>query len=66
MKKILTISLCLLGIQFSSAQTIEELKKQQAPINASIAKLQAEVNALQSKIDAFPGWKKRCIWNHWW
>ena len=58
MKKILIISLFLLGIQFSSAQTIEELKKEQAPIKTSIAKLQSEVNALQSKIDAFPGWKK--------
>lgn len=40
------------------AQTAEELKKEQAPKKATIAKLQAEVNALQSKIDALPGWRK--------
>ena len=33
-----------------NAQTAEELKKEQAPKKAKIAKLQGEVNALQAKI----------------
>ena len=41
-----------------NAQTTEELKKEQAPKKAKIAKLQGEVNALQAKIDALPGWRK--------
>jgi hypothetical protein len=41
-----------------NAQTAEELKKEQAPKKAKIAKLQGEVNALQAKIDALPGWRK--------
>ena len=58
MKK-LSILILLVFIGFSAnAQTAEELKKEQAPKKAKIAKLQGEVNALQAKIDALPGWKK--------
>lgn len=39
------------------AQTEEELKAQQSPKKAEIAKLQGEVDALQAQIDALPGWK---------
>ncbi|MDD7915241.1 DUF3078 domain-containing protein [Polaribacter ponticola] len=41
-----------------NAQTAEELKKEQAPKKAKIAKLQGEVDALQAKINALPGWRK--------
>ncbi len=41
-----------------NAQTKEELEAQQAPKKESIAVLQGEVDALQSQIDALPGWKK--------
>ena len=57
MKKILLLAVCL-SLGFSSfAQTEEELKADQAPKKAEIAKLQGEVNALQAQIDALPGWK---------
>jgi len=57
MKK-LSILFLLVFVSFSvNAQTAEELKKEQAPKKAKIAELQEEVNALQTKIDALPGWK---------
>ncbi|MDX6747393.1 DUF3078 domain-containing protein [Polaribacter sp. PL03] len=57
MKK-LSILILLVFISFSAqAQTAEELKKEQAPKKAQIAKLNGEVNAIQAKIDALPGWK---------
>jgi hypothetical protein len=58
MKK-LSLLLLLVCIRFSvQAQTTEELKKEQAPKKVKIAKLQGEVNAIQAKIDAMPGWRK--------
>lgn len=58
MKK-LSILLLLVCFSFATnAQTAEELKKEQAPKKAQIAKLQGEVKALQAKIDALPGWRK--------
>ncbi|WP_298878904.1 DUF3078 domain-containing protein [uncultured Polaribacter sp.] len=58
MKK-LSILFLLVCISVSvNAQTAEELKKEIAPKKAKIAKLQGEVNALQAKIDALPGWRK--------
>ena len=48
----------MLGVTSIYAQTLEELKSEQAPKKDSIAALQAKVNAIQSKIDALPGWKK--------
>lgn len=56
MKKIF-FALALLISASSFAQTVEELKAEKAKKAAEAAKLQGEVNALQAKIDAFPGWK---------
>lgn len=57
MKK-LVFTLLFGFIAFTSyAQTEEELKSQQEPKKAEIAKLQGEVDALQAQIDALPGWK---------
>lgn len=58
MKKLLITFTLTLLCSITYAQTAEELKKEQAPKKAAIAKLQGEVNVLQSKIDALPGWKK--------
>ena len=55
------LSILFLLVCFSltvNAQTAEELKKEQAPKKAQIAKLDGEVKALQAKIDALPGWRK--------
>jgi hypothetical protein len=58
MKK-LSILFLLVFVSFSvNAQTAEELKKEQAPKKAKIAQLKGEVEALQAKIDALPGWRK--------
>jgi hypothetical protein len=58
MKK-LSILFLLVFVSFSvNAQTVEELKKEQAPKKAKIAQLNGEVEALQAKIDALPGWRK--------
>lgn len=56
MKKTL-IAAALLVSSFSFAQTVEELKAEKTKKAAEVAKLQKEVDALQTKIDAFPGWK---------
>jgi|TARA_B110000238_G_scaffold56700_1_gene61975 hypothetical protein len=57
MKKIIH-ALLFVGCSFSmSAQTAAELKKEQAPKKAQIAKLKGEVAILQAKIDALPGWR---------
>ena len=55
-KLILTLALAVASISMS-AQTVEELKAEKAKKSAEAAKLQGEANALQAKIDAFPGWK---------
>jgi hypothetical protein len=55
------LSILILLVCFSlsvNAQSAEELKKEIAPKKAQIKKLQEEVKSLQSKIDAFPGWRK--------
>ncbi len=56
MRKVVFLLAMMIGVS-SYAQTVEELKSQQATKKAEIAKLQGEVNALQGKIDKFPGWK---------
>lgn len=57
MKKI--VFAVVVAITFSAnAQTLDELKSEQSKKKDSIAAIQARVDALQSKIDAFPGWKK--------
>lgn len=54
-----SILFLLVFVSFSvNAQTAEELKKEQAPKKAKIAQLNGEVEALQAKIDALPGWRK--------
>jgi len=58
MRKIVFVFVFLFAITGTYAQTIEELKAEQAPKKDSIAALQAKVDALQGQIDAFPGWKK--------
>jgi hypothetical protein len=58
MKKILILTLLtFIGLSIN-AQTADELKKEQDPKKAEIAKLQGEVKAIQAKIDVLPGWKK--------
>ncbi|MEE9406851.1 MAG: DUF3078 domain-containing protein [Polaribacter sp.] len=42
----------------TNGQTADELKTAQAPKKAEITKLLGEVDALQAKIDALPGWRK--------
>ena len=65
MKKFVLIIVLVFGTTIMYAQTLEELKAQQAPNKDSIATLQAKLNpiqarvdAIQVKIDALPGWKK--------
>lgn len=58
MKRIILFAIFILSATISQAQTLEELKAEQAPKKAKIATLQAEVKAIQSKINAIPGWKK--------
>ena len=42
---------------FAEAQTKEELQAEQAAKKDTLGRLQGEINALQSQIDALPGWK---------
>lgn len=58
MKKLSILFLLVFVSFLANAQTAEELKKEQAPKKAKIAKLNGEVKALQAKIDALPGWRK--------
>lgn len=56
MKK-LVILITFLSFGFINAQTLEELKALQQGKKDSIAAIQSRVDALQSQIDAFPGWR---------
>lgn len=58
MKKILLSLVLLFTISTAYAQTEEELKALRKEKTDSIAQIQSRVNAIQSKIDALPGWKK--------
>jgi hypothetical protein len=58
MKKIVFLFITIISVVSMNSQTVDELKAEQATKKAAISKLQGEVNALQGKIDAFPGWKK--------
>jgi len=58
MKKLAFALVLMIGVTSTYAQTLEELKAEQAPKKDSIAALQAKVDAIQGKIDALPGWKK--------
>lgn len=57
MKKLVFMFLVILGVSLN-AQNVDELKKEQASKKEAIAKLQGEVDAIQAKLDAIPGWKK--------
>jgi hypothetical protein len=57
MKKLL-FTIALITVAFTTnAQTMEELKAEQAAKKDSIAAIQGRVNALQAQIDALPGWR---------
>jgi len=58
MEKLVFALVLMLGVTSTYAQTLEELKAEQAPKKDSIAALQAKVDEIQGKIDALPGWKK--------
>jgi len=58
MRKLILIVVLVFGITSMNSQTLEELKAAQAPKKDSIVALKAKVDAIQSKIDALPGWKK--------
>lgn len=57
MKKKIFLLAFMAGSGMAFSQTLEELKAAQAPKKDSIASIQARVDALQSQIDALPGWK---------
>lgn len=57
MKKLIILTTCALLSLSTFAQTEEELKAQKAEKIAIVKKAQGEANAIQSKIDALPGWK---------
>ncbi|WP_400071414.1 DUF3078 domain-containing protein [Zobellia russellii] len=61
MRKLLLTSLALLTFSVGFAQTIDELKAEQAAKKDSISAIQGRVDALQGQIDAFPGWKIRAF-----
>lgn len=56
-KKFALVIALITGIASMNAQTMEELKKEQAAKKDSIAKIQGRVNALQAQMDALPGWR---------
>jgi len=56
MKKLI-ILITLISFGFVNAQTLDELKAIQQEKKDSVAAIQSRVNALQSQIDAFPGWR---------
>ncbi len=57
MKKLVFTLVAVFALSASYAQTIDELKAEQALKKDSVAAIQGRVDALQGKIDAFPGWK---------
>ena len=57
MKRLVISCFAMLAFSASFAQTIDDLKAEQAVKKDSIKAIQGRVNALQSQIDAFPGWK---------
>ncbi len=57
MKKVLLGSCLLFGMLFSFGQSEEELKATLAEKKDSIAAIQGRADAIQSQIDALPGWK---------
>tara|TARA_R110002126_G_scaffold181439_3_gene330286 strand:+ start:795 stop:1736 length:942 start_codon:yes stop_codon:yes gene_type:complete len=58
MKRTLLLLALLIGMVSINAQTKEELQIQKSEKQAIADAAQAEANALQTKIDGFPGWRK--------
>lgn len=58
MKKTILTLFASIALASGYAQTVEELKAEQAPKKDSIAAIQARVDAIQATIDGMPGWKK--------
>lgn len=58
MKNIFLTIVLVFTCAYGFAQTVEELKSQLGPKKDSIAAIQGRLDAVQSKIDALPGWKK--------
>ena len=58
MKKVIFAAVAMFAMTFTNAQTIDDLKAEQAVETDSLAAIQARIDALQGQIDAFPGWKK--------
>ena len=56
MKKALLLMVFFTSLVSIKAQTVEELKAEQAIKKDSVANIQARVDAIQAQIDAFPGW----------
>ncbi|WP_027138262.1 DUF3078 domain-containing protein [Gaetbulibacter saemankumensis] len=56
-KTLLFLSLVFVSISTSFAQTKEELETQKTEKNDQIKALKGEVNAIQKKLDALPGWR---------
>ena len=57
-KLVLSAAIAVFAFSTAQAQTLDELKAEKSTKKDSIAAIQGRVNALQGKIDAFPGWKK--------
>ncbi|SDM12843.1 DUF3078 domain-containing protein [Kriegella aquimaris] len=57
-KLVLSAAVAVFAFSTAQAQTLDELKAEKSTKKDSIAAIQGRVNALQGKIDAFPGWKK--------
>jgi len=58
MKKLVFTITAMMAFAVVSAQTIDELKAEQAAKKDSITAMQGRIDALQGEIDKFPGWKK--------
>ncbi len=58
LRKLFLLSLVFSVLSFGlHAQTVDELKAQKAEKQAALDALQGEVDALQTQIETFPGWK---------
>lgn len=56
-KKLILLTIVMLSVAFSFAQTKEELEAQKAEKMAVADAAKAEADALQAQIDALPGWR---------
>ncbi len=61
MKNLLLLFAIVFGISLSHAQTKEELQSEISTKKDSIAAIQKNVDALQSEIDALPGWRLKAF-----